>query len=99
LVSKAIIVIIVLVIAAASGVFAYLGLEFQRVREENLKLCDDAQKKVDQIAGDPSIPASEKDKQIYEVLDQVYDEMQKRESECLSFHLPAYNETKSQKKP
>ena len=99
MVSKPIAVLVVAVIAVAA-VLAYFGLAFQKVQEENLKMCVDAQQKIYSIAGDPTKTTVEKNNRIDRIIAQANDEMRKRQFECFSpFIVPEYKQTKPENKP
>ena len=75
------------------GTFLYFGSSTFSIQQDNEKLCNDAQKRIDAIAEDPSIPRDKKDKDIQDIIAKSVDELHKRQFQCpLPFFVPKYNE-------
>ncbi|MBI2126351.1 MAG: hypothetical protein HYU02_03435 [Thaumarchaeota archaeon] len=75
------------------GAFMYFGFSALSVQQDNERLCDDAQKKINAIAEDPSIPRDKKDKDVQDIIAKSVDELRKRQFQCsLPFFVPKYNE-------
>lgn len=99
MIPKSIAVLVVALIAVAA-VLVYFGLAFQSVQEDNLKICDDTQQKINSIAGDPTKTTSKKNNEIDGIIAQAMDEMRKRQFECHSpFIVPEYKENKPENRP